>query len=224
MFTGIVEEIGHVVRIEPGGSTMRLLVGAHFATSTVETGASVAVDGVCLTVTRFEDGVLQFDVSHETIEATTLRTRHTGDRVHLERALALGGRLGGHLVTGHVDGLGEVLRREPRGRDLDLVLRAPAPVVPYLVPKGSVAVDGVSLTVNQPAGEQFQVTLVPHTLEQTTLGERRSGDAVNLEADILGKYIRHFVAGAGASGRLPGDGVDRQLLEEHGFLVPDQES
>ena len=221
MFTGIVEEVGSIVRVERGSEALGLEVRAGFSPESVAAGDSVAVDGVCLTVTRLAEEVLRFDLSHETAGATTLRGRKAGDRVHLERALALGARLGGHLVTGHVDGTGELLRREPRGENLDLILRAPAPVAPYLVPKGSVAVDGVSLTVNQPRGDQFRVTLVPHTLRYTTLGERRPGDGLNLEADILGKYVRHFVTGAGGS---HGGGVDRRMLEEHGFLAPERDS
>lgn len=220
VFTGIVEEVGSIVRVERGGEVLGLEIRAGFSPESVAPGDSVAVDGVCLTVTKSEQGVLRFDLSHETAGATTLRDRIAGDRVHLERALALGGRLGGHLVTGHVDGTGDLVRREPRGENLDLVLRAPAAVVPYLVPKGSVAIDGVSLTVNQPQGSLFRVTLVPHTLRQTTLGERRPGEALNLEADILGKYVRHFTGSAAG----PGGGVDRQMLVEHGFLAPDGDS
>ncbi|RME24950.1 MAG: riboflavin synthase [Deltaproteobacteria bacterium] len=210
MFTGIVEDIGRVIRTERVAAGALLQVESSLDPASMKPGDSVAVNGACLTVTRIVNGTLSFDVGPETLRATTLGRIGPGHRVHLERALRVGGRLGGHLVTGHVDGVGRLLRRRPVGNNLELEFEAPPEVVPYLVPKGSVAVDGVSLTVNSPSGGRFSVTLVPHTLERTLLGRLREGDRVNLEGDIIGKYVRHFVPGGG--------GITEDFLSEHGFL------
>ncbi len=215
MFTGIIEDIGTVRALDNQGGSPALSVESRLPADELKLGDSVAVNGVCLTVSDMSKSMFTVDLSHETLSSTTLQYCMLGHRLHLERALTLSGRLGGHLVTGHVDGVGEVISKTSRGRNLDLVLLAPSAVVPYLVSKGSVAVDGVSLTVNDPNGQRFQVTLVPHTLDQTTLAERKPGDRVNLEADLLGKYVRHFASGH--SGR----GIDEQFLLEHGFLSKD---
>jgi len=215
MFTGIIEDIGIVQALDRQGDSLTLSVESRLPADELKLGDSVAINGVCLTVAKIENRIFFFELSHETLSATTLKTCRAGQRLHLERALTLGGRLGGHLVTGHVDGVGEVVSKTLRGRNLDLGFMAPSEVVPCLIPKGSVAVDGVSLTVNDPVGQRFKVTLVPHTLGQTTLSERKPGDRVNLEADLLGKYVRHFVSGRG------GKGIDEQFLIEHGFLGKD---
>ncbi len=213
MFTGIVEEIGRVLEVRPRAESRELVLAAAWPVTALGLGDSLAVDGVCLTLTRLEPGRLAADVGPETMARTNLGRLRPGARVHLERALALGARLGGHLVLGHVDGLGEVVGRRARGESLELEVAAPPEVRPYLVPKGSVAIDGVSLTLNEPQGGRFRVTLVPHTLACTTLGERRPGDPLNLEADILGKYVRHFLAPGVGQG-----GVDERLLRAHGFI------
>jgi len=215
MFTGIIEDIGTVKALDRQRDSLQLKLESGLPQDELKPGDSLAVNGVCLTLTGISRGRLSVDLSHETLAATTLKSLKPGSRVHLERALAFGGRLGGHLVTGHVDGVGEVVSRTPRGPNLDLEFLAPAGVVSYLIPKGSVAVDGVSLTVNQPSGQRFRVTLVPHTLEQTTLSERRPGDQVNLEADLLGKYVKHFVGGGSSRG------IDEEFLARHGFLGDD---
>ena len=212
MFTGMVEDVGTIVSIERGEQGLALQVRSGLESQSIKQGDSMAVNGVCLTVAGRDGDVLSFDVSHETHSATTLRSLGSGDGVHLERALSFGGRLGGHLVTGHVDGVGEVTRRSHRGQNVDLEILAPSQAAAYLVPKGSVAIDGVSLTVNQPRGKRFQVTLVPHTLEKTLLGARRAGDRLNIEADILGKYVRHFSAASGNGT------IDEDFLKQHGFL------
>lgn len=215
MFTGIIEDIGTVKGLERGRDSQKLKLQSGLPFDELKAGDSLAVNGVCLTLTEISAGLLSVDLSHETLVATTLKSLKPGAKVHLERALAFGGRLGGHLVTGHVDGVGEVVSRTPRGPNLDLEFLAPAEVIPYLIPKGSVAVDGVSLTVNDPVGQRFRVTLVPHTLEQTTLAERRPGDLVNMEADLLGKYVKHFVSGGSSKG------IDEEFLAKHGFLGKD---
>ena len=211
MFTGIIEEIGTLTNLQSSGKEMQLRIAVKLLDG-LAPGDSVAVDGVCLTVTKLVKGEVILDISHETLAATTVSTRRVGDRVHLERALALGGRLGGHLVTGHVDGVGEVLSHHPQDAGLDLWLRAPANIWPFLVPKGSVAVDGVSLTVNEPSAERFRVSIVPYTIENTKLSELRPGDHVNIESDILGKYVKHFIGGSS------GSRLNEEFLRRNGFL------
>jgi riboflavin synthase len=211
VFTGIIEDIGRLTNLQHKHKEMRLRIATQL-TDGLKPGDSVAVDGVCLTVAAMAEGEVILDISHETIAASTVGKRRVNDLVHLERALTLGGRLGGHLVTGHVDGVGEVLSRNPQENGLDLWLRAPESVWPFLVPKGSVALDGVSLTVNEPSAERFRVSIVPYTLEKTKLGELRPGDPVNLESDILGKYVKHFVGGSA------GSRINEEFLRRHGFL------
>ena len=187
MFTGIIQAVGSLRGVERRGASAWLTVGCPFAR--LELGESVAVDGVCLTVVRAVDGGFTADASAETLARTTLGERGVGARVNLERALALGDRLGGHIVAGHVDGVGELVRRERVESAERVVLRAPPAVLRYVAEKGSVAIDGVSLTVNAVAGETFEVMLVPFTQGATTLSDRRAGDRVNLEADVIARYV-----------------------------------
>ena len=192
MFTGIVEELGVVRAV--GAS--RLAVGCRTVASDAEVGASMAVNGVCLTVVERSGEHLAFDLSEETLRRTSFARLSDGDRVNLERPLMLLGRLGGHLVQGHVDGVGEVTSL---GRSDDggawLTVRAPADVGRYLVEKGSVCVDGISLTVAARDADTFSVALIPHTLEATTLGSARVGDPVNLEVDVIAKYVEALLDG-----------------------------
>jgi riboflavin synthase len=185
MFTGIVEERGRVRALEGG----RLVVECRAVLGDTAVGDSVAVNGVCLTVVEAAPDSLSFDLAPETLSRTTLSRVRPGDPVNLERPLTLASRLGGHLVQGHVDGVGTVRSFAGNGDGARLGIEVPEGLRPYLVEKGSVAVDGVSLTVASADGEGFEVALVPHTLEATTLGERRPGDPVNLEADVLAKYV-----------------------------------
>jgi len=187
VFTGIIQAVGSLRAIERRGASAWLSVACPFAK--LELGESVAVDGVCLTVVRVVDGGFTADASAETLARTTLGERSVGHRVNLERALALGDRMGGHIVAGHVDGVGELLRRERVESAERVVLRAPREVLRYIAEKGSVAIDGVSLTVNAVAGETFEVMLVPFTQGATTLPDRRAGDRVNLEADVIARYV-----------------------------------
>jgi riboflavin synthase len=190
MFTGIVEEVGVVRRVGRERGVRRLEVGACLTLEGSEVGASVAVNGACLTVVeRTADG-FAFDVGPETLERTSLRCLGIGDRVNLERPLRLGAPLGGHLVLGHVDGVGTVtgVTRVESAARVGIALPGPE-LAPLLVPKGSVAVDGVSLTVAALAEGTFEVMLIPHTLETTTLGSWRAGQPVNIEADVIGKYL-----------------------------------
>ena len=184
MFTGIVEERG-VVRSAGG----RLEVEAPTVSSDAEVGASIAVDGVCLTVVDLAGGTLAFDLADETLERSTLGERRSDDRVNLERPVTLLTRLGGHLVQGHVDGVGVVRELRPAEGGTVMRIELPADLSRYVVEKGSIAVDGVSLTVAAVDDEAFEVALIPHTLAATTLGERAQGDRVNLEVDVLAKYV-----------------------------------
>ena len=187
MFTGIIQAVGSLRAFERRGASAWVNVGCPFAQLAL--GESVAVDGVCLTVVRIVDGGFTADASAETLARTTLGERAVGAQVNLERALALGDRMGGHIVAGHVDGVGELARRERVENAERVVFRAPREVLRYVAEKGSVAIDGVSLTVNAVAGETFEVMLVPYTQGATTLSERRAGDRVNLEVDVIARYV-----------------------------------
>jgi len=212
LFTGIVTALGEMESRVPGPAGASLRVRSPW--NDLEIGESVAVDGACLTVTRAEaSGTFEADVSAETLARTTLGERRPGDRVHLERALRASDRLGGHLVTGHVDAVGTVAAaREAGGEARALAVRVPERLLGELAPKGSVAIDGVSLTVNGVRGSEFEVMVVPHTARATKLGALRAGDRVNVETDVLAKYVRRAL-GLGEEG----GGVTEELLARAGF-------
>jgi riboflavin synthase len=193
VFTGIVEAVGSVESVEPAGELLRLVVRAPELAREARIGDSVAVRGACLTVTRAEAGLLHFEAVRETLGRTALGELRAGSAVNLERALRAGGRLDGHLVQGHVDGVGRVAELRREGQDVRLFVECAAEVAEHLVEKGSVAIDGVSLTVVGARDGGFDVALVPHTLAATTLGALRPGDRVNLEVDVLAKYVRRSV-------------------------------
>lgn len=194
MFTGIVEELGTVVAIEDLGSDARLRVRGPLVTSDAHLGDSIAVDGVCLTVSELPgDGTFAADVMPESLRRTALGTLVPGAPVNLERALAVGGRYGGHVVQGHVDGVGAILRRDPGERWDEVEVAVPAPLARYVAEKGSIAVSGVSLTVTHVGDESFGVSLIPTTLEHTTLGGLSVGSPVNLEVDVLAKYAERLL-------------------------------
>ena len=188
MFTGIVEEIG-IVRET---SSNRLAIEAHKVLEGTEVGDSIAVNGVCLTVTSLSGQGFSVDIMPETLRRSNLGRLHYGDQVNLERALVAGGRLGGHLVLGHVDATGEVVTITPEEAARVMRISPPAELMPYIVDKGFIAVDGVSLTIAGLDNFSFTVSLVTHTLKHTTLGNRRPGDVVNLEADIIAKYVERL--------------------------------
>ena len=194
MFTGLVEALGRVGAVATVGSVRRLrVVVPEEPAWRLELGESVAVSGVCLTVVEAGPGRLAFDLAEETLRVTTLGELGAGDPVNLERPLRFDGRLGGHLVLGHVDGIGRVTGIRPEGDGVWLEVEVPRGLRPLLIPKGSVTVDGVSLTVAGLEESVFAVALIPHTLAVTTLGRRRAGDPVNLEMDVIGKYVRGFM-------------------------------
>lgn len=213
MFTGIIEELGTVRGIEVGRDGARLHVEAPGIVSDIRKGDSVAVNGVCLTVTACGKDTFAADVMAETLARTNLGRLRCGERVNLERALRLGDRLGGHLVTGHVDGVGTITGRKPAGIGTVFTIRAPQQVVRYLIPKGSVAVDGISLTVVDVRGDSFTVSIIPHTAAVTTLGFKKPGDTVNLEADLIGKYVARFTVE-----REEWRGITVDFLASKGFL------
>lgn len=212
MFTGLVEEIGTVNSITRGaGAELRVVARVVSLGSNI--GDSIAINGVCLTITRISGDELSFDAVEETLKRSNLGRLKTGDAVNMERSVSADRLFGGHFVLGHVDGLGTILSFDKKPGEAILVIRAPEEVMRYVVTKGSIAIDGISLTVASCSDGEFRVAVIPHTIENTTLISRRAGDTVNLEADILGKYVEKFI-----SGRSQGRGVTEQFLAESGFL------
>ena len=218
MFTGLIEGTGKLVKIESRGKDMRLSIEATFDLEGFQLGESVAVDGVCLTAVSWEMRTFTVDVSQETLSRTTLAQRHKGDAVNLERALRLGDRLGGHLVNGHVDGKAKVSGRKTRGDSWVFQFEVTAELSRYIIEKGSVAVNGVSLTVNSCDENSFEVNIVPHTAQVTTLQGLQVGDEVNIEVDIIGKYVEKFVRNMQESDSSSSSKVDRGFLAKHGFI------
>ena len=198
MFTGIIEETGVVESIHPGDKSVRLTISLRKTGVGLRVGDSLAVNGCCLTVVEISSKgrgkVVQFDLLKETWDLTNLKVCRSGSAVNLERSLEAGGRLGGHFVTGHIDGMGKILTWERKGEDYQLQVAAPDSVMRYIVHKGSIAVDGISLTVASLEKSHFTIWIIPHTFNQTALKERAAGDSVNLETDILGKYVERFAA------------------------------
>jgi riboflavin synthase len=217
MFTGIVQAVGKIAAIGMQGIDARLRIdAAPLDLGDVRLGDSIAVNGVCLTVIEPSAHGFSVDVSAETLRLTTLGALRAGMRVNLEKALTLSSRLGGHLVSGHVDGVGEVIERRSEARCVQFRIQAPAPLARYIAMKGSICVDGVSLTVNAVDGAQFNLNIVPHTLQATTLGEAWPGIRVNLEVDIIARYLERLLLGERA-----GDAhapITHAFLAEHGFL------
>jgi riboflavin synthase len=215
MFTGIVQALGEIRSIEPRGDDTRVGVGAGaLDLDRVTLGDSIAVNGVCLTATAREGQVFYADVSQETLSRTTFREMKVGARVNLETALTLSTPLGGHLVSGHVDGVGLVAEMRAAGRSQLLAVTVPTALTRYIAPKGSICIDGVSLTVNAIEGERLSINLVPHTLDTTTFGDYRPGRHVNIEVDLIARYLERLIPGA------PGGGINAAFLAEHGFLGP----
>jgi riboflavin synthase len=200
MFTGIVTDVGEVLDVKPIGELRRLVVGSAYDPASMALGASIATAGVCLTLVAAEarnaGARLAFDVGAETLAVTTLGDWKVGDRVNLERSLRVGDELGGHMVSGHVDGVAAILARRDFDGMTHLTFRAPAALAKFIAVKGSVALDGVSLTVNAVAGDTFEVLLIPHTLAVTTLREWRVGGKVNLEVDVMARYAARLIEAA----------------------------
>ncbi len=208
MFTGIIEEAGKVASFHSG----KLVITAGDILRKLDTGSSIAVNGVCLTVTGMTPSSFSVDVMPETSGRSNIELLAAGDKVNLESPLPLGGPVGGHLVQGHIDATGRVAAVKWDGKAMIMKFEAPPEVMRYIVEKGFISVDGASLTVTARDTGSFQVSIVEYTRQHTTLGEKRVGDLVNLEADIIGKYVEQF-------SRAPGTGVTTEFLQEHGFLV-----
>jgi riboflavin synthase len=217
MFTGIIQSIGTLTRIEPKGGDCRLTIDTgKLPMADVKLGDSIAVSGVCLTAVELGPRHFCADVSKETLSRTTLGDAKTGTHVNLELALLPTTRLGGHLVSGHVDGVGTVVDKRGDARSVRFTVEVPAPLAKYIAEKGSICVDGISLTVNEVNGARFGVNIVPHTLTETTLGETETSRRVNLEVDILARYMERLLLGDKAAEC--GSGVTMELLKNSGFI------
>jgi riboflavin synthase len=214
MFTGLVEGVGEIAALNSMAEGLRLTLKTSFPAGELTLGESVAVAGSCLTVVEIDPPRAAFEVSPETLACTTFPLKKVGDRVNLERSLRIGDRLGGHLVTGHVDGVGVVRERRPGPAHLGLKFEMPAALSRLVIEKGSIAIEGVSLTVNSCQGNTFSVNIIPHTGQATTLDALKVGDRVNLEMDIIGKYVARLL-GKDVS---QGDGITSELLASHGFM------
>ena len=217
MFTGIIQSIGKIRHIQPKGGDFRLTLSTgKLPLADVKLGDSIAVSGVCLTAVELGDGQFSADVSRETLSRTTLGNMKAGFRVNLELALTPTTRLGGHIVSGHVDGVGEVVQRSADARSVRFVIEAPANLAKYIAEKGSICVDGVSLTVNGVDGKRFDLNIVPHTLAETTMEEFQPGRKVNLEVDLLARYLERLLLGEKAA--CSSGGVTEELLANSGFI------
>lgn len=218
MFTGLIQAIGHIERITPVGGDMRLRVrAAGLELTRVSLGDSIAVNGVCLTAVELDDGHFAADVSRESLDHTTLGGLNPGARVNLETALTLSTPLGGHLVSGHVDGVGQVLEVREDARSWRLQIHAPGELARYIAHKGSICVDGTSLTVNRVVGSVFDLNIVPHTLQETIIGDYRAGTRVNLEVDLVARYLERLLLGdRAADGNV--EGITEDFLRRHGFV------
>jgi riboflavin synthase len=217
MFTGIIQAIGSIQDIQDRGGDLRLSIATgKLDLSDVVLGDSIAVNGVCLTAIALDNASFSADVSHETLTLTSLGKLTRGSAVNLEKALTLQTRLGGHLVSGHVDGLGEILRRQDDARSVRFTVKAPAELAKYIAYKGSITVDGTSLTVNKIDGAIFELTIVPHTLSETIMANYHTGTKVNLEVDLIARYLERLLLGEHAANPTKSS-ITEAFLVEHGF-------
>ena len=226
MFTGIVEEVGTVANLQRGAASAILRINAHTVLEDCHIGDSIAVNGVCLTVTSFDSSSFAVDVMHETLDRSSLGALKTGSKVNLERAMAANGRFGGHIVSGHIDATGTIRSIERDDNAIWYTIATPSEVLRYIVEKGSIAIDGISLTVARVDATSFAVSTIPHTNEVTTLSECRVGDVVNLENDIIGKYVEKLLVGGAPSVYSPdtaqgsstgNSNITLDFLAENGF-------
>jgi riboflavin synthase len=221
VFTGLVEDVGRLLSRTPRGPGARLRVATRL--SPLVLGESIAVMGVCLTVEKILDGAFEADASSETVSRSTLGRLPTGHRLHLERAVPVGGRLGGHIVSGHVDGLGRLVERKPLGEAIDLTFAYDASLAAFLAEKGSIAVDGVSLTINAVERDRFHVAVIPHTQDETLLADMTVGTYANLEVDVLARYVARWLqvgrqSDAGEQGGSSSDDTLMSRLASSGYL------
>lgn len=216
MFTGIVEEMGKIVRVEKGAKSSRLTVSGDKIFSDLKLGDSVATNGVCLTVTSFSKGIFTADVMNETLKRSNLGELRQGSMVNLERAMIANGRFGGHIVSGHIDGTGVIAKIEQDDIAVWYTIRADRKIMKYIIEKGSVAIDGISLTIARVTDNDFSVSLIPHTAKETVLGYKKTGDTVNLENDVVGKYIEHFLSFK-EEPETKSSGITKEFLLKAGF-------
>lgn len=218
MFTGIIEAIGEVAETQPSGGDLRLRIRTgKLPLDDVKPGDSISTNGVCLTVTDLPGDGYWCDVSNESLRLTTLGGLSVGSKVNLEKSLTPQSRLGGHIVSGHVDGMGEVISRREEGRSIAWVLQAPANLAKYIAHKGSICVDGTSLTVNEVNGARFSLNIIPQTMQETIFSEYQPGSRVNLEVDVIARYLERLLQGDNAALAGPGK-INSEFLQEHGFL------
>lgn len=215
MFTGIIEEMGSIVSVNRSTKSAEITIRASKILSDVKLGDSIATNGVCLTVTRFTKDAFTVDVMPETMRKSNLENLSKGDLVNLERALRMGDRLGGHMVSGHVDGLGTIKSKIQEENAIWVTITAPASILRYVISKGSIAIDGISLTVAHVDAESFKVSIIPHTKDETTLLKKNVHDLVNLECDLVGKYIEKFLVGSTAEPEK--NTLTMDYLKQHGF-------
>ena len=212
MFTGIIAALGKVVAVKAKGGDVRLEVATQkLELNDVKLGDSIAVNGVCLTVISMQSDSVYFDVSKETLERSSIGTAKVGSEINLEKALAVSDRLGGHFVSGHVDGMGECIKRETSARSIIFQFKVPSNLKRYIAEKGSISIDGVSLTVNGVSKDIFEVNIIPHTLEETIIKDYQVGTRVNLEVDLIARYLERLVPGEKSN-------VTQDKLLKHGFL------
>ena len=217
MFTGIIEEVGKIISVKKGDKSSVLEIGANIIFSDMKLGDSIATNGVCLTVTSFGSNIFRADVMHTTLEATTLGDLSIGSIVNLERAMPANGRFGGHIVSGHVDGVATIRSITPVGNALVYTFNASDVLLKYMISKGSVAIDGISLTISELKENTFSVSIIPHTANETTLSMKKSNEKVNIELDVLGKYIDRLLNFSNFSGQEKKSNITKDLLERHGF-------
>ena len=218
MFTGIIEGLGAIAAIRPSGQGRRLTVDADFELSGSKIGDSISVSGACLTAVRIAGRRFDADVSPETIAKTTFGAARVGERVNLERAMRLSDRIDGHLVSGHIDGTGVIESREAVGNVLVVTIGVPEELARFMIVKGSVAVDGISLTINTLEPGRFSVCIIPHTAGLTTVGFKPKGERVNIEADMIGKYVERFLSARQGPAAAPPSGVTVEMLARAGFM------
>lgn len=218
MFSGLVEEMGAVQAMDKGLAGAKFSILASVILDDLHVGDSVSVSGTCLTVTHIEDHSFSVDVSAETLNRTIFGKMTMGTPVNLERAMKLNARMGGHLVTGHVDGIGALRAREQDGNAVHLTVEAPEDIMRYCVTKGSITMDGISLTVNAVTNRSFVVAIIPHTAKVTTMGLKQIGDSVNLESDLIGKYVERLLQTNGTLPPPPSPVIDQDYLQKRGLL------
>ena len=219
MFTGIIEEVGTIASVRSGSVSSRLTISGSRIFDDLQLGDSVAVNGVCLTAANISGNTFDADVMAETIRRSNLGTLRPGSRVNLERAMLAGGRFGGHIVSGHIDGTGTITEMRREENAVWVTVKAPASILRLIVEKGSIAIDGISLTVAELGSDQFRVSIIPHTGEETILLSKKPGDAVNLENDVIGKYVERLMD-FGKTEEPAGEssGISLEMLMENGFI------